>query len=55
MVPTPEGFNHIAMFQPITSSDPIWITEGEWEVAEGVAGLDVAQNLLCVGKDPCLI
>ncbi|KAL0569963.1 Dipeptidyl peptidase 4 [Marasmius crinis-equi] len=39
IVPTPEGFNHIALFAPANSSTPIWLTKGEWEVTGGIKGV----------------
>ncbi|KAK1233376.1 Dipeptidyl peptidase 4 [Marasmius sp. AFHP31] len=42
IVPTPEGFNHIALFSPANSSNPIWLTKGEWEVTGGIKGVGTA-------------
>ncbi|KAK7022892.1 Dipeptidyl peptidase 4 [Paramarasmius palmivorus] len=36
IVPTKEGFNHIALFSPPDAQEPRWITGGEWEVVNGV-------------------
>ncbi|KAJ6561203.1 dipeptidyl aminopeptidase [Mycena vulgaris] len=46
VVPTPEGFNHLALFSPPTSSNPIWLTSGEWEVTKGVMGIDTANGIV---------
>ncbi|KAJ7089745.1 dipeptidyl aminopeptidase [Mycena belliarum] len=46
VVPTPEGFNHLALFSPANSSTPIWLTSGEWEVTKGVKGVDVANGIV---------
>ncbi|KAF9038656.1 dipeptidyl peptidase IV N-terminal region-domain-containing protein [Panaeolus papilionaceus] len=40
IVPTPEGYNHIALFSPPTSSKPLFLTNGEWEVVGGIQGVD---------------
>ncbi|KAF7322541.1 hypothetical protein HMN09_00032600 [Mycena chlorophos] len=44
VVPTPEGYNHIALFSPATSSTPIWLTSGEWEVTDGILGVDAVKG-----------
>ncbi|KAJ7460697.1 dipeptidyl aminopeptidase [Mycena latifolia] len=46
VVPTPEGFNHLALFSPANSSTPIWLTSGEWEVTKGVMGVDIANGIV---------
>ncbi|KAJ7643291.1 dipeptidyl aminopeptidase [Mycena polygramma] len=46
VVPTPEGFNHLALFSPASSSTPIWLTSGEWEVTKGVLGVDVSNGVV---------
>ncbi|KAJ6624869.1 dipeptidyl peptidase IV N-terminal region-domain-containing protein [Mycena sp. CBHHK59/15] len=46
VVPTPEGFNHLALFSPPTSSTPIWLTSGEWEVTKGVMGVDIKNGIV---------
>ncbi|KAJ9106205.1 hypothetical protein QFC21_001349 [Naganishia friedmannii] len=45
VVPTKEGYPHIALFAPVTSSEPIWITKGEWEVASGISGVDLKNGI----------
>jgi dipeptidyl aminopeptidase len=45
LVPTSGGFNHIAFFSPLNSSEPIWITFGDWEVTQ-IAGHDVQKNTM---------
>ncbi|KAG7094398.1 hypothetical protein E1B28_007998 [Marasmius oreades] len=42
IVPTPEGYNHIALFSPSNSSEPRWLTKGEWEVTSGIKGVGAA-------------
>ncbi|KAJ7708699.1 dipeptidyl aminopeptidase [Mycena rosella] len=46
VVPTPEGFNHLALFSPPSSSTPIWLTSGAWEVTKGVLGIDAANGIV---------
>lgn len=29
-----KGWNHIAFFHPVDATEPIWLTDGEWEVTE---------------------
>ena len=38
-----KGYNHVAFFSPLDASEPIWITEGQWEVAS-IAGLNVSSG-----------
>lgn len=45
VVPTKEGYPHIALFAPVTASEPIWITKGEWEVASGISGVDLKNGI----------
>ncbi|KAF7370927.1 hypothetical protein MSAN_00726600 [Mycena sanguinolenta] len=47
VLPTPEGFNHLALFSPASSSTPIWLTSGEWEVTNnGVTGVDIENGII---------
>ncbi|KAJ7623581.1 dipeptidyl aminopeptidase [Roridomyces roridus] len=46
VVPTPEGYNHLALFSPPTASTPIWLTSGEWEVTNGVLGVDAVNGVV---------
>ncbi|KDN43364.1 hypothetical protein RSAG8_06148, partial [Rhizoctonia solani AG-8 WAC10335] len=46
ILPTPEGYNHIALFSPPDSSTPIWLTRGEWEVTSSVLAVDEALGLI---------
>ncbi|KAJ7272564.1 dipeptidyl aminopeptidase [Mycena haematopus] len=46
VLPTPEGFSHLALFSPASSSTPIWLTSGEWEVTKGVTGVDIANGIV---------
>ncbi|KAF8677639.1 Dipeptidyl aminopeptidase [Rhizoctonia solani] len=46
ILPTPKGYNHIALFSPPDSSDPIWLTSGEWEVTGSVLAVDETHGLI---------
>ena len=46
IVPTPEGYNHIALFSPVDSSTPRFLTTGEWEVTGGILGVDPVRGLM---------
>jgi dipeptidyl aminopeptidase len=45
-VPTPDGYNHIAMFSPLTSGKPIWLSSGKWEVTDGISAVDVEKRVV---------
>jgi len=47
-VPTPEGYNHIALFSPATSSTPRFLTSGNWEVTGGIQSVDAKRGLVYV-------
>ncbi|KAL1706994.1 dipeptidyl peptidase IV N-terminal region-domain-containing protein [Schizophyllum commune] len=42
IVPTKEGYNHIALFPVADTAEPVWLTSGEWEVTGSIKG--VGQN-----------
>ncbi|KAK0215844.1 dipeptidyl aminopeptidase [Armillaria nabsnona] len=46
IVPTKEGWNHVALFSPANATTPVWLTGGEWEVTSGIKGVDVDQGLV---------
>ncbi|KAG8884962.1 hypothetical protein FRB97_002790 [Tulasnella sp. 331] len=46
IVPTKEGYNHIALYSPADSSTPHWLTSGEWEVVDGIKAVDRARGLV---------
>ena len=46
IVPTPEGYNHIALFSPASSSTPHFLTSGPWEVVGGIKGVDLEKGLV---------
>ncbi|KAI8985642.1 dipeptidyl aminopeptidase [Trametes punicea] len=44
IVPTPAGYNHIALFSPANSSTPSFLTSGEWEVTSDILAVDVNRS-----------
>ncbi|KAH9832495.1 dipeptidyl aminopeptidase [Rhodofomes roseus] len=46
VIPTPEGYNHIALFSPADTSTPRFLTSGEWEVTSGILAVDVKKSLV---------
>ncbi len=46
IVPNGQGYRHIALFSPLTSSQPIFLTEGEWEVSEEIKAVDLKRRLM---------
>lgn len=46
IVPTPEGYNHIALFSPADSSAPRFLTSGEWEVTGDILAVDAKRGLV---------
>ncbi|KAF9814328.1 hypothetical protein IEO21_05171 [Rhodonia placenta] len=46
IVPTPEGYNHIALFSPADSSTPRFLTSGEWEVTGNILAVDAKRGLV---------
>ncbi|KAG9042892.1 hypothetical protein FS837_010276 [Tulasnella sp. UAMH 9824] len=46
IVPTPEGYNHIALFSPPDSGVPRWLTSGPWEVDGGIKAVDHIRRLV---------
>ena len=34
------GYTHIALFSPADSSEPVFVTDGDWEVVDGILGID---------------
>jgi len=47
IVPTPEGYNHVALFSPVDSDTPRFLTTGDWEVTGGILGVDPLRGLMC--------
>ncbi|KAJ7158261.1 dipeptidyl aminopeptidase [Mycena crocata] len=46
VVPNSDGYNHLALFSPSSSSTPIWLTSGKWELTKGVTGIDGVRGLV---------
>lgn len=46
IVPSPEGYNHIALFSPANSGSPRFLTAGQWEVTSGIKGVDMEKGLM---------
>ncbi|OCH89774.1 dipeptidyl aminopeptidase [Obba rivulosa] len=46
IVPTPSGYNHIALFSPVNSSSPQFLTSGDWEVTGGILAVDTNRSLV---------
>ncbi|KAJ3001489.1 hypothetical protein NUW54_g6389 [Trametes sanguinea] len=46
IVPTPSGYNHIALFSPANSSTPRFLTSGPWEVTSGILAVDANRSLV---------
>jgi len=41
-----DGFNHLAYFTPMDSSEPRLLTKGSWEVVDAPSSVDLANNLV---------
>ncbi|KAF2674488.1 putative dipeptidyl-aminopeptidase B [Microthyrium microscopicum] len=39
-----EGYDHLAYFTPLDSSDPIMLTSGKWEVVDAPSSIDLKNN-----------
>ncbi|KAL0954070.1 hypothetical protein HGRIS_005220 [Hohenbuehelia grisea] len=46
IVPTPEGYNHIALFSSANTTSPRFLTSGSWEVAGGISAVDTKKGLV---------
>ncbi|RDB18477.1 putative dipeptidyl-aminopeptidase B [Hypsizygus marmoreus] len=46
IVPTKDGFNHIALFSPASNSTPHFLTSGKWEVTGGIDGIDKKRGIV---------
>ncbi|KAG6816533.1 hypothetical protein H0H87_005395 [Tephrocybe sp. NHM501043] len=46
IVPTPEGYNHIALFTPASSGTPHFLTSGKWEVTGRILGIDLNKGVV---------
>lgn len=41
-----EGYDHLAYFAPLDSSEPVMLTKGEWEVVHAPSAIDLERNLV---------
>ncbi|KIJ65436.1 hypothetical protein HYDPIDRAFT_88548 [Hydnomerulius pinastri MD-312] len=46
IVPTKDGYNHIALFDPADSTSPQFLTSGPWEVTSGIQAVDAQRGLI---------
>ncbi|KZT07170.1 dipeptidyl aminopeptidase [Laetiporus sulphureus 93-53] len=46
IVPTADGYNHIALFSPVDSSTPRFLTSGDWEVTGSILAVDAKRSLV---------
>jgi dipeptidyl aminopeptidase len=46
IVPDKDGYNHIALFSPASSSTPRFLTTGPWEVTGSVRAVDLEKGLV---------
>ncbi|GLB41533.1 putative dipeptidyl aminopeptidase [Lyophyllum shimeji] len=46
IVPTNDGYNHIALFSPASSGVPQFLTSGKWEVTGGIKGIDTKKGVV---------
>ncbi|KAF7587308.1 hypothetical protein BBP40_007417 [Aspergillus hancockii] len=41
-----EGYDHLAYFTPLESSDPVMLTTGEWEVVDAPSAVDLQRGII---------
>ncbi|KAI5995630.1 dipeptidyl aminopeptidase [Pisolithus albus] len=46
IVPSTDGYNHIALFDPADSTTPRFLTSGPWEVTGGIQVVDAQRGLI---------
>lgn len=46
VLPDENGYNHIALFSPASSSTPRFLTTGPWEVTNGIQAVDLDRGLV---------
>lgn len=44
IVPDKDGYNHIALFNPASTSTPRFLTTGPWEVSDGIQAVDLEKG-----------
>ena len=47
-----DGYNHIALFTPVGSASPIWLTRGDWGEVTQIAGIDEEAGLVYAHSPP---
>lgn len=45
VIPDPEGYMHLALFSPANAKEPIFLTNGEWEIDGVIRGVDLKKRL----------
>jgi len=45
VLPNPLGFRHLAYFSPASSPNPVWLTNGSWEIDGGIERVDARRGL----------
>ena len=43
-----EGYDHIALFIPADSNEPIYLTSGSWEVTDKILSFDAEKQVVYV-------
>ncbi|GAA6041035.1 hypothetical protein JCM8097_004686 [Rhodosporidiobolus ruineniae] len=46
VLPSPKGYNHLAYFSPPDAGEPVWLTEGEWEIDGGALRVDLERGFV---------
>ncbi|KAI0065509.1 hypothetical protein BV25DRAFT_1798631 [Artomyces pyxidatus] len=46
IVPSADGYNHIALYSPASSGTPHFLTSGEWEVTGGIQAVDAQRGIV---------
>jgi len=46
IVPTPEGYDHLAYFPTAETTSPFWLTRGEWEVTGPISGVNEEKGIV---------
>lgn len=46
IIPNPHGYMHLALFSPANSKDPVFLSNGTWEVDGVIQGVDLARKLI---------
>ncbi|GEM07683.1 dipeptidyl aminopeptidase [Rhodotorula toruloides] len=46
IVPSRSGYNHIAYFSPADAEEPVFLTDGEWEVDGAIERVDLQRGLV---------